>query len=282
MKYVSIIFSCLFLSSVSADAKELLNIKFGIYGSDRLSEINRKFTPILNEIKFNMSRSMSVPVNIEMIFYKSYEKGVEAIVNGEVDFIRLGPVSYVFAKQENDDISILATESYKGGKNFNGVVCVRATSSIFKVEDLKGKKFIFGNKKSTSGRYMAQKYLYDNGIKSSDLSKYGYALNHGDVAILIAKGSYDAGAFKSGVLKNEHLSKALRVIAEFPVVTHPWVAKKNMPIEIRNHLSNALLDINDVEVFKGLKRTGFVTGSDKDYENIRKAINYNYLFFSKN
>jgi len=46
-------------------------------------------------------------------------------------------------------------------------------------------------------------------------------------------------------------------MAEFPVVTHPWVAKKNMPIEIRNHLSHALLNINNVEVFKGLKRTGF-------------------------
>ena len=277
MKLILIIFSLFFVANTSAEV--YVNLKFGIYGSDRLSEINRKFTPVLDEIKKNMSISMGMPVNIEMVFYKTYEEGIEAIVEGKVDFIRLGPVSYVLAKQKNPDISIIATEAYKGSKNFNGVICVRASSPIYDIEQLKGTKFIFGNKRSTSGRYMSQKYLYDHGIKSSDFIKFGYASNHDDVAISVAQGFYDAGAFKSGILKNKLLSKVLRVIAEFPVVTHPWVARKNMTIELRNHVRDALLNIKDINVFKGLKRTGFVAGSDKDYENIRKAINNNDLFF---
>jgi len=279
MKLISIIFSFFFL--LDASATKHINLKFGIYGSDRISEINRKFTPVLNQIKINMSQSMGIPINIELVFYKSYEKGIQAIVDGEIDFIRLGPVSYVLAKQKNPDISIIATEAYKGKKNFNGVICVNSSSSIFNIEDLKGKKILFANKRSTSGRYMAQKFLYENGLKSSDFIKLGYASTHDDVAISVAQGFYDAGAFKSGILKNELLSKTLRVIGEFPVVTHPWVARKNMPEKLQLHVKNALFNIKDRQVFEGLKRTGFVPGSDIDYANIRKAINSNDLFFSK-
>jgi len=277
MKFISVIFSLLFF--IDAFATEHINLKFGIYGSDRISEINRKFTPVLNKIKINMTQSIGIPVNIEMVFYKTYEKGIQAIVEGKVDFIRLGPVSYVFAKQQNPDISIIATEAFKGEKNFTGVICVNSSSPIYRIEHLKGKKFLFGNKRSTSGRYMAQKYLYENDIKSSDLVKLGYASTHDDVAISVAQGFFDAGAFKSGILKNKILSKALRVIGEFPVVTQPWVARKDMPVGLLNHVRDALLNIKDKQVFKGLKRTGFVTGSDKDYVNIRKAINNNELFF---
>ena len=264
---------------MDVSAAEHINLKFGIYGSDRISEINRKFTPILREIEANMSHSMGAPVTIELIFYPSYEKGIEAIVKGKVDFIRLGAVSYVFAKQENPDISIIATESYNGKKNFTGVICVNSSSSIFSIEQLRGKKIIFGNKRSTSGRYLSQLYLYNQGIRSSDFIKLGYAATHDDVAISVARGFYDAGAFKGGILKNELLSKTLRVIAEFPVVTQPWVARKNMPVELRDHVRDALLNIKDEQVFKGLKRTGFVPGYDNDYVTIRKAIKDNSLFF---
>ena len=277
MKLISIIFTLLFV--IDASATEHINLKFGIYGSDRISEINRKFPPVLNQIKINMTQSMGKPVDIDMIFYKTYEKGIQAIVEGKVDFIRLGPVSYVLAKQQNADISIIATEADKGEKNFTGVICVNSTSSIYKIEHLKGKKFLFGNKRSTSGRYMAQKYLYENGIRSTDFEKIGYASTHDDVAISVAQGFYDAGAFKSGILKNKLLSKTLRVIAEFPVVTQPWVARKDMPVKLRNHVKDALLNIKDVQVFKGLKRTGFVPGSDEDYASIRKAINNSDQFY---
>jgi len=277
MKFISIIFSFFFL--IDASAAKHINLKFGIYGSDRISEINRKFTPVLNQIKINMSQSMGIPINIELVFYKSYEKGIQAIVDGEIDFIRLGPVSYVLAKQKNPDISIIATEAYKGKKKFTGVICVNSSSSIYNINDLKGKNILFGNKRSTSGRYMAQKYLYEHGIRSSDFVKLGYASTHDDVAISVAQGFYDAGAFKSGILKNKLLSKTLRVVGEFSVVTHPWVARKNMPEKLHVQVRDALFNIKDKQVFKGLKRTGFVPGSDKDYTDIRNAINNNHLFF---
>jgi len=266
----------------AASYAETLTITFGIYGSDRLSEIKRKFQPLIQSLEHSLTLSTNKSIDIKMVFYNSYEDGINAAARGEIDFSRLGPVSYVLAKKKNPGISILATETYLGKKTFNGVICVRSKSPINNLQDLKGKSFAFGNKRSTSGRYLAQQFLYNNDITASYFSKYGYFLKHDEVAIAVAQGSYDAGAFKAGILKNQFMAKILRVIATFPVITHPWVAREDLPAELRELIQQALLSIKDKSIFKGLKRDGFALSEDSEYDDIRQAVEKNHLFLNGN
>ena len=66
----------------------------------------------------------------------SYEKGVDDLVSGAVDFARFGPASYITARECNPDIRILAIESKKGRKEFNGVTCVAEDGPLQGMEDL--------------------------------------------------------------------------------------------------------------------------------------------------
>ncbi|MCW8935332.1 MAG: phosphate/phosphite/phosphonate ABC transporter substrate-binding protein [Gammaproteobacteria bacterium] len=261
---------------------ENLTVTFGIYGSDRLSEIERKFHPLLKSLEDSLTKSTNKSVEIKMIFYNRYEDGINAVARGEVDIARLGAVSYVLAKKQNPGISIIATETFHNKKTFNGVICVNSKSTINSLKDLKGKSFAFANQRSTSGRYMSQQFLYENNIIASSFSKYGYFLKHGEVAMAVAQGRYDAGVFKDEILKNKIISKVLRVIATFPVVTHPWVASENLPGDLKVTIQQSLLNLEDKSVFKGLERDGFALSDNFEYDKVRLAVENNHLFFNDN
>jgi phosphonate transport system substrate-binding protein len=270
--------SILMLYAFWAQADTLL--KFGVYTADKPSAVVRQFRPLLNVIESEMSQRLGEQVKIKMQVTKTYEKGIQDIVKGNVDFSRFGPASYITASRQNPKLTILAMESKKGKKRFNGVICVAKDSSIQKVQDLKGKRFAFGNKLSTIGRFLSQLYLVEHGIKESDLSNYEYLGRHDKVGTAVAIGKFDAGALKESTFK-KLLKKGhpLRALAIFPNVTKPWIARSGLSEKIRRTLSETLLHIKDSKALKALVKDGFLPGSDKDYAIIRSSMNRNNEFF---
>ena len=135
-----------------------VSLVFGTYAADKPSDVVRQLRPSLNEIAKNASTVLGEPVEIRMHVVRSYEEGVELITSGRVDFARLGPVSYVIAKNANPGLSILATERKNGGKVFKGIIIVAKDSPIGDASQLRGKSFAFGNENST----IAPKYSTSN------------------------------------------------------------------------------------------------------------------------
>ena len=255
-------------------------LTFGIYTADKPSAVVRQFRPILSVIESEMSQRVGEPVKIKMQVAKTYEEGIQDIVKGRVDFSRFGPASYVLATQQNPEITILAIESNKGKKRFNGVICVANESPFQKVEDLKGHRFAFGDELSTIGRYLSQQYLLEHGIKASALSHYEYLGRHDRVGMAVAQGQFEGGALKESTFKKLVKKGALlRPIATFPNVTKPWIARSGLSEKLRQALSQVLLDLEDPKALKALGKDGFLPGSDEDYTIIRLAMENNDAFF---
>lgn len=257
-----------------------IRLSFGVYTSDKPSAMVKKFRPIINTLEKMLAAELESPVKIKMQVAKSYEEGIQDIVTGNVDFSRLGPASYVEAKQQNPGLSILAIESKGGKKRFKGIICIREDSSIETISDLKGKRFAFGNQRSTIGRYLSQLYLAENGIKATDLAGFDYLGRHDKVGEAVALGRYDAGALKNGTFKRlVKNGRKLKALATFFNVTKPWVASSQMSEKMKKAITNALLSMQDQAALKILKKDGFIEGSDADYEHIRKSIDKNKMFF---
>lgn len=277
-KFAFIIFCLLLFNSILAHADTVLN--FGLYTSDKPSEMVKQFRPVLNALETGLSRLLDEPVIINLQVASSYKKGVAALVKGEVDFARFGPASYVNAKKQDPGISIIAIESKNGSKIFNGIICVRTDSAITRIEDLKGKSFAFGDSQSTIGRYLAQAYLNQNGITANELSAYEYLGRHDRVGSAVAAGKFDAGALKEGTFKKLVKKGAqLRAITVFPNVTKPWISRSALPPGIFKALQKTLLALKDPAALKALRKDGFLAGSDEDYDRIRRAIENNPEFF---
>ena len=168
-----------------------LKLYFGLYTSDKPTTVVRMFTPLIDALEAEMSRKMGEPVSINIHLAKTYEQGLDDLVTGKVDFARFGSISYVLAKQAHPALRLLVTESHKGEKRLSGVIAVRADSPIQSVGELKGKAFAFGNENSTTGRYLSQLYLLENGIHAKDLERFEYLHRHDAVAAAVAQGRFD-------------------------------------------------------------------------------------------
>lgn len=264
--------SALMLAIPGAGAADV-NLVFGTYAADKPTQTVSKLKPILDYLAVELTKVLQEEVTIEMHVSSDYGDSIQDLAVGDVDFARFGPASYVTAKKLNRDVKILAMETKKGKKVFHGVIAVREDSDIQDLGDLTGRSFAFGSELSTIGRYLAQSHLLDAGQTAETISRFSYLGRHDRVGAAVGNGTYDAGALKEGTLKKMLADNVpLRVIARFENVTKPWIARSGMRPDVLAAMQQIFLEIKDPAVLKSLKTSGFLPGSDSDYDVIRSAM----------
>jgi len=278
-------FRCLLLGIVSLFSSQAvadIELSFGVYTTDQPTEMVKAYRPILTAMEIELSKRLEKKVQIALKVASTYEKGIDALVQGDVDFSMLGAASYVSALDQKPSLRLLAIESNNHSKSFKGVICVSTDSSIESIRQLGGKSFAFGNEVSTIGRYLSQAYLVENGIGADDLSRFSYLGRHDRVGHAVAAGKYDAGALKEGTF-NKLVKKGLKIrsIATFPNVNKAWVASNQLDADLYHELQSVMLSLKDESLFKPFSRKRFVAGHKDDYDAIRDAIKNNNRFFTK-
>lgn len=262
------ILCCLFAHA--APAADVTVLRFATYASERPSEELKKIEPFHLYLEQTLA-AQGLTADIRMRIYPSYDEAIAAVVNGETDFARLGPVSYVIAKKRNPRIRLLAMESKHGKKEFNGVILVAANSPMQTLSDLRGKRFAFGEANSTTGRYLAQEALVRAGIRARDLAEYDFVGRHDKVAFAVAAGNYDAGAVNETTLDKYGQEKGLRQLASFISPTHAWAARAGLDPKLARHLRQALLAMQS-DALEYIGRDGFLAASDGDFDRLRGSM----------
>ncbi len=255
-------------------------IVFGVYATDKVSVVIKQFRPTLDVLQTRLSELLGENVTIRSEVAPTYRKGVSALVEGSVDFSRLGPASFVEATRDNPGLHLLAVETKKGKTTFSGVIAVHPKSEIKTIADLKGKRFAFGDEMSTIGRYLAQHELVKHGIFKRDLAGHEYLGRHDRVGIAVASREYDAGALKEGTFKKlVAKGRELRVLHRFDNVTKPWVARSKLDARVVAAMRKVFREFQGPVALKALGATGFVEGNTGLYQPIREAMESNDAFF---
>lgn len=253
---------------------------FGVYTSDKPTEMYKKFKRMLLKIEKEIETELEDAPKIDLKIYASYEDALKAFINEEVDFVRFGPSSYVIARDRNPDVRLLAIEENKGKRRFKGIILVREDSPFESLADLRGASFAFGDKNSTIGRYLSQAELVEAGITVNDLESYDYLGSHDKVVAGVLHGEYDAGAAKESTFA-KYREKGLRALKSFDNVTKPWVARSNIAEEHFIALQNVLLNITDPAVLKTLSKSlsGLAPCDDSEYDFVRQGMERSKAFF---
>lgn len=254
-------------------ARAEITLTFGTYAADKPTETVRKFRPFLSLLADRMSSRLAEKVTIKMTIAKEYEEGIRQLAEGEVDFARFGPASYVRVKELNPEIGIVAIESQKGKKRFKGVIVVHRDSPIQSLEELAGLTFAFGDELSTIGRYLAQAQLLEVGIASEDLHSFAYLGRHDLVGEAVGAGKYAAGALKESTYK-KLVAKGvpIRVLMSFDNVTKPWLVSADLDTEVLQAMQDVMLSPQDEEIVRRVSKSSYLPGVDADYDLIREAI----------
>ena len=260
-------------SAFAGAANAEITLVFGTYTADKPTATVKKFKPFLGYLATQLTQELNEKVTIKMNIAKTYEDGIQQLVDGSADFSRFGPASYVVAKEKNDGVQLIAMESNKGAKTFKGVIAVHETNTMKNLSQLKGQSFAFGDELSTIGRYLAQQNLLDAGISSSDLSSFEYLQRHDRVGAAVGNKQFVAGAMKSSTFtKMQKKLVPIRALFEFDNVTKPWIASADMPTKIVDAMRKVMLNAQDVSAVRVISKSGFLQGDDSDYDIIRRAI----------
>ncbi|MEZ6015716.1 MAG: PhnD/SsuA/transferrin family substrate-binding protein [Planctomycetota bacterium] len=249
-----------------------LALTFGVYRTDKATTMYRQFLPIVEALQEDLSGALKRPVEIELKIYKTYQEGLDSLVEGSADFVRFGPASYILAKERNAAIELLAMEHQDGKKRFKGVIVVRQNDSATALADLRGRSFAFGDENSTIGRYLAQAALVRAGIHANDLRGFAFLGRHDAVAAAVQIGDYDAGSLQVSTFEKLNKENKLRVLSSFENVTKPWVARAGLDAEVRKALTNVLIHFDDEALLKPLKMSGFMATSDEEYAFVREGM----------
>lgn len=272
--------SALLLSAMSGTAEAEIKLNFGLYASDKATTVVAQFRPLLSQIEARLSATLNEKVTIHTRISPTYEKAIDKLATGAVDFARFGPASYVLTKEKNPAIQLVAMESKKGKTMRSGYIIAHAESPIQSMGELKGEHFAFGSEQSTIGRYFAQLLLAEAGVHEKDLKGYRYLGRHDKVGEAVAKGDYAAGALKSSTFKKlVKKGRKIRVLKEFKLATKAWAVREGMSERVRQALTQVLLAFDDQKALKVLKKDGFSVADDAAYSSVRKAIHESGNFF---
>jgi len=280
MRKVCLILLSLLLSISISSANEFneVHLKFGVYQSDKASEMHRKFNPLITYLSTEVSRTLDTSTAVSLKIYRSYKGANDALVAGDIDFVRFGPASYILAQQKQENIQLLAMEEKKGKTKFNGLIVVLKDSPIKKLSDLAGHSFAFGNENSTIGRYLAQSELLKAGIDSSSIIKSEFLGRHDKVFKAVELGDYDAGSLKESTFKKMNINNQLRVLHSFENITKPWIAREGLEPKVFDALSQALINLSDTKILKLYKVSSFVPTNSENYQYVRDSMQRSKLF----
>ncbi len=267
---IALVASLMFLS-VPASAE--IRLKFGTYAADKPTETVKKYRPFLMFLASRLTEELGEEVQIKLVIAKEYETSIQQLADGEVDFARFGPASYVLATERNPEVQIVAIESKNGQKRFKGIIAVHKDANIEAITDLAGLTFAFGDELSTIGRYLSQAELLRVGISGKDLHSYEFLGRHDSVGIAVGAGKFAAGALKESTFKKLVADGVpIRALISFDNVTKPWISASDLPKEVYDAMQRVMLSSENEEIVRRVSKNGFLIGSDADYQPIRQAM----------
>jgi phosphonate transport system substrate-binding protein len=234
---------------------EVLPLRFGVYTFEKPSVMAKNFAPLLSILEESISDYLRRPVQIDCVIYRAYTNGHEGLLSGDVDFMRVGPASYVLLKDKRPGISLLAAEADR----IQCVIFTRPESGIDSLEQLRGRAFAFGDRESTFGTHLAKAVLSRAGLRKGDLGGNSRHFGgHGEVADAVKSTEYAAGS--ANVVAIDWKFKELYRFTN--VLRMPFVAKANIDSRVAEALKRALI---------AQGKYGEVV--DREYDSLRDELN---------
>ena len=235
-------------------------------------EVVRRFTPLAEALAHEVGRPVVVRVGV------TYAENIAAIGSDSVDLAYLGPASYVTMVSQYGTKPLLARQVINGDPMLHGEIIVRQDSAIRSLEDLKGKRFAFGDPESTGSHVVPAAMLREAGVPESALGEAAFLHAHRNVALAVLAGDFDAGAVHEDIFR-EYAPRGLRALAhQPPVADHVFVASGRLSVTEVDALRRAMLELPGTPAGKAAMAaidpgmTALAPARDRDYDNLRTLM----------
>jgi phosphate/phosphite/phosphonate ABC transporter binding protein len=248
-------------------------LKFGVMPLDAPSEMHRRFTPLTDYLFRATGR------RIEVAVAGDFAETLKDLADGKTDLAFLTPTTYIEAQKKYG--ALLLVKALRAGVPYTrAAIVARAQGGITRLEDIRGKRFAFGDKMSTSGYLIPRALLAETGIGLDALQEFAFLGHHDAVAMAVLTGQYDAGGLRESTAR-AFGDRGLAVIkTSIEIPEYNICASKHLDRETSDLIKKALLgldrkDRSHAKVLSMIDQdySGFTAAADEDYDGIRKIVN---------
>lgn len=247
-------------------------IRFGVVPLESPATMFKKFSPLVEYL----SRRLGSPVDLRIAV--DFEGAIRDVGQNVTQLCYMTPSTFIEASKKYG-VSVLVKALREGKPYHHAVIITRMDSDLKTLEDLKGRTFAFGDKRSTSSHIIPRAMLKQAGIDLPDLKYYNYLGHHDDVVKAVLKGDFDAGGVMESVAyrfkdKGIRFLKFSDDIPEFNICYNPSISEADLSI-----IKSALISLRDTDpegatILKSIDEsyTGFTEAKDSDYDTIRAEM----------
>jgi len=247
-------------------------IVLGVVPLESEVKMQIKFTPLARRLQKELGKK------VQILVAKDFESAIRDLGTGKTDIAYMTPSTYLEAKKLYGSRVIL-----KAVRNhspfYRSVIAVREVSHIRSVSEIKGKKFGFGDKKSTSSYLVPKAMLLKENIPLSELREYTFLGRHDAVAWAIVNGDVDAGGLLEP-MANKFVSKGLKILkVSDDIPEFNFCVRQDLDPETAEALTQALLHLDeekteDRNIIKAVEYeyNCFIPAEDKDYAGIEEMM----------
>ncbi len=240
---------------------------FGLVPAEDALGMNRAFAPLCQFIGRLLDRQLFLRLG------ENYEQAIEDLGDGRALLSYQTPSTYVEARLRYG-VEPLVVPLAKGEPYYHSAVVVRASSGIQSLADLRGKRFAFGDSKSTASKAMPESMLKEAGIGLRDLSLHRFVGSHDNVAKAVLRNDFDGGGLMLSAAE-KFTDQGLKILATSAKIPQfPLCASPRLSPEEREKIITALIELRDPQILGALGShvTGFAHISDGDYDGVRAML----------
>lgn len=246
----------------AAQAQEIKEFNIGILGGE-----NAQDRMTSNEcLRKYAEETLGVPV--KLFTPADYDGVVQGLLGGSIDMAWLGASAYAKTYLTDPEAvePVLVKANLDGSYTYHSIGFARKDSGITKLEDVKGKKFGFGDPNSTSGYLIPSVEIPEvtgASMKSGDY--FGEVLftgGHEQTIVAVANGAIDAGVtwadgqgdwedgYNSGALRKAvdaglvDMNDIVEIWKSKPIPEGPVVLRKALPADVKAKMTELVAGLH--------------------------------------
>lgn len=230
-------------------------------------KMNGAFGPLCEFINSVLGRRLYIRLGYD------YDDAIKDVGTGRALISYQTPSTYIEAHEKYGVVPLVVPLA-KGEPFYKSAIVVRDDSGIADISQLSGKRFAFGDAKSTGSKAMPESMLKEAGIDIGALSEHAFLGSHDNVANAVLQKEYDGGGLMASVAE-KYEKDGLKILAvSQPIPQFPICASPKLPAEEQERLAQALIALTDRQVLDAMGSgiTGFAPIKDSDYDGVRTML----------
>lgn len=248
-------------------------LRIGVVPDETPDILRQRFDPLVEYL----SRSLGVPC--ELVIPADYAALGTRFADGDIDIAHFGGLTFVQAEARNGAVPLVLRDT---DLDFQSYFLVRTDNPARSLAELKGARFAFGSRLSTSGHLMPRFFMERDGLRPEDwFSDVSYGGTHDGTAYRIRDGEADVGVANAAIIDSMFADGRLdrgsvRILMRTPpFADYVWAVQPDMPDPLRNRIHDAFLALSPIlpeqaAILHRLGAGGFLPALFTDFIRLRQ------------